>query len=333
MNKSRLLYLATIISLVGISLLFLSSLAHADQTGLMPNVNTALNITPAIGYSTLRVKPATELPLATGGAFRIVCTPSHMSNDDPLVFQNQQGAAHHHTFYGNTSTNYASDVANMAIIGNSTCKGGLANRSSYWVPSMIDTATNKAIVPQLAIFYYKTGRTPAGLINVPPPGLRMLTGNGKATSALDSKANYTCLGRTPAYGWKRSIPVCNMGETMQMKVEFPQCWDGINLDSPDHKAHMAFTNRFLTTANKCPTTHPVAIPDISVNFNYKTVYGVDMSHWRLSSDNYVGLGGYSAHADWVNGWNATIMQSIVTNCLNKGVDCHASLLGNGTMIY
>lgn len=333
MTKSRLLYLTTIISLVGLSLLFLSSLVQADQTGLMPRVDNSLNITPALGYSTLRIKAATELPYPTGGAFRIVCTPSHMSNDDPIVYPNQPGAAHHHTFYGNTSTNYASDVANMANIGNSTCKGGLANRSAYWVPSMIDTTTHKAVVPALAIFYYKTGRTPAGLINVPPKGLRMLTGNGKATSELTSTANYTCLGRTPAYGWKRSIPVCNPGETMQMKVEFPQCWDGKNLDSPDHKAHMAFTNRFLTTANKCPATHPMAIPDISVNFNYKTVLGVDMSKWRLSSDNYSGPGGYSAHGDWINAWNPTVITNIVNNCLNKGLDCHASLLGNGTMIY
>ncbi len=293
------------------------------------------NMVPAIGYSTIRVKATTEVLAATGGAFRIVCKPSHMSTDDPIVFPNLKGAAHHHTFYGNTSTNYASDVNNMSSVGNSTCNGGLVNRSSYWMPSMINTATNIPVLPELAIFYYKTGRTPSGLINVPPKGLRMIAGNGKATSEAQGQANYTCLGRTPFYGWKRGIPICNLGETMQMKIDFPQCWDGKNLDSADHKSHMAHTNRLLTTANKCPTTHPISLPNLSVNFNFKVALGANMSKWRLSSDNYsAGLpGGYSGHADWVNGWNEEFITTIVKNCLNKGVDCHASYLGDGRMIY
>lgn len=318
-----------------LALLLITCTAQAEQTGLMPVIDTDLNILPAVSFNTIRVQPTTEIPPATGGAFRVVCTPSHMSNDDPIVFPNQKGAAHHHTFFGNTSTNYTSDVSNLGIIGNSTCKGGLVNRSSYWVPSMINTVNHAPVLPQLAIFYYKTGRTPAGLINVPPKGLRMISGNMQANSALTSKAHFTCLGRTPFYGWKNSIPVCDLGETMQMKISFPQCWDGENLDAPDHKSHMAFTSRFLTTANKCPITHPVSIPEITVNFNYKVNTDVDMSKWRLSSDNYDNelAGGFSAHADWINGWNEEFITSIVKNCLNKGVDCHASLLGDGRRIY
>lgn len=319
--------------IIGIGCLIFSSVAFADS--FMPYVDLSKEIIPAIGFSTIRVQPTPEIPPATGGAFRVVCTPSHMSNDDPIVFPNQKGAAHHHTFFGNTSTNYASDVSNLTIVGNSTCKGGLVNRSAYWVPSMINTVNHAPVLPQLAIFYYKTGRTPAGLIKVPPKGLRMIAGNMRANSALTSQAHFTCLGKTPFYGWKSSIPACNLGETMQMKISFPQCWDGKNLDSPDHKSHMAFTDRFLTTANKCPTTHPISIPSISVNFNYKVDDGVDMSKWRLSSDNYADSlpGGFSAHADWINGWNEQFITSIVNNCLNKGVDCHASLLGDGKRIY
>ena len=312
----------------------ISLTAHADQSGLMPNVNSALNMPQAIGFNVLRIKPATELPVATGGAFRIVCTPSHMSYDDPIVFPNQPGAAHHHTFFGNTSTNYASDLNNMVNIGNSTCKGGLANRSAYWVPSMIDTMTNAAVLPEKSIIYYKTGYVPMGLVKPPPKGLRMIAGNMKGNSeATSSKAFYTCAGRTPFYGWKKSIPACNVGEYMGAMVEFPQCWDGVNLDAPDHKSHMAYSNKSLTTANKCPTTHPVGIPQISFNFSYKVAAGVDMSKWRLASDNYIGAAGYSGHADWLSGWNASIMDRLVKNCLNKGVDCHASLLGDGYQIY
>ena len=305
------------------------------QVGLMPAVNISTDIAPAIGYSELRVKPTTEIPPATGGAFRVVCTPSHMSNDDPVVYPFQQGAAHHHTFFGNTSVSYKSDLMTFATTGNSTCKGGIMNRSAYWMPSMIDTVTKAAIKPDLAIFYYKTGRTPAGLINVPPKGLRMIAGNSKATSSTTSKANFTCLSRVPFYGWKTSIPACNVGETMQMHVAFPQCWDGKNLDSPDHQSHMAYTVRTLTTANKCPTSHPIALPQVTVNFNYKVTATNNPASWRLASDNYAASlpGGFSAHADWVNGWDETFITGIVKNCLNKGVDCKAHLLGDGRMFY
>ena len=306
------------------------------QVGLMPAVDISTDITPAIGYSEIRVKPTTDLPIAgTGGAFRIICKPSHMSNDDPVVYPNQQGAAHHHTFFGNTSVTYKSDLMNFANTGNTTCSGGTMNRSAYWMPSMIDTASKTAVKPDLAMFYYKNGRTPTGLINAPPKGLRMIAGNSKATSSTTSKASFTCLSRVPFYGWKTSIPSCNVGETMQMHVTFPQCWDGKNLDSPDHQSHMASTVRTLTTANKCPTSHPIALPEITVNFNYKVSATHNPASWRLASDNYAASlpGGFSGHADWVNGWDENFMAGIVKNCINKSVDCRAHLLGDGRMFY
>ena len=122
---------------------------------------------------------------------------------------------------------------------------------------------------------------------------------------------------------------------MQMHVAFPQCWDGKNLDSPDHQSHMAETKRLLTTANKCPTSHPIALPQVTVNFNYKVTASNQQATWRLASDNYVASlpGGFSGHADWVNGWDEKFITGIVKNCLNKGVDCHAHLLGDGRMFY
>lgn len=309
------------------------------QVALMPAVDIGQNILAAAGFSTVRIKSSTLSTPATGGAFRIVCTPSHMNNDDPVVYPNQKGAAHHHTFFGNTSVDFKSDLMNFANVGNSTCRGGIANRSAYWVPSMIDTATKKPITAETAIFYYKTGRTPPSLIKAPPKGLRMISGESKATSAETSKANFTCIppsgSNKPFYGWHKTIPNCAPGETMQMHVAFPHCWDGKNLDSPDHKSHMAFTNRLLTTANKCPTSHPIALPQVTVNFNYYIPKANHTVNWRLASDNYSNslAGGYSSHADWVNGWDDKIMAGIVKNCLNRGVDCHAHLLGDGRTLY
>ena len=314
------------------------------QVALMPAVDISKNVPDAIGYSDLRIQPTTEQPLAgQDGAVRITCEVSRMSNDDPLVYPNQPGAAHHHTFFGNTTTNAKSDLMSFANTGNSTCKGGIMNRSAYWVPSMIDTVTHTPIVPQAAIFYYKRGYTvPAAYITAPPKGLRMIAGNSKATSesTMSESGQYSCIPpddgvKRAWFPWQRSIPNCDLGWTMQMNVGFPQCWDGVNLDSPDHKSHMAFPDGRLPTANKCPATHPIAIPNISVNFNFKITQLNQTKTWRLASDNYsdTSPGGYTAHADWVNGWDEKVMASIVKNCLQKDLDGHAHLLCDGRTYY
>lgn len=311
------------------------------QVALMPAVDTSKNMIPAIGYDTLRVQPTTELtPTSDIGAFRIVCTPSKMSNDDPIVYPNQPGAAHHHTFFGNTSINATSDLMALHTTGNSTCNGGIMNRSAYWVPSIIDTSTNTPIKPTFSIFYYKSGYTvPANLITPPPNGLRIISGNSKSISAATSSAMFSCY--PPAgvdaltWKWSKSIYNCPAGWSLEEKVVFPQCWDGINLDSPDHKSHMAFADGALSTANKCPSTHPIAIPEISINAQYIIASDNQALNWRLASDNYdkSSPGGFSSHADWVNGWDQNFISGIVKNCINTNSDCHAHLLGDGRMFY
>ncbi|WP_309624448.1 DUF1996 domain-containing protein [Methylibium sp.] len=57
---------------------------------------------------------------------------------------------------------------------------------------------------------------------------------------------------------------CLVGDELWQGVFFPQCWDGKNLDSPDHKSHMAYPSD-----GGCPRSHPVALP---------------------------------SHGDWWNGW-------------------------------
>ena len=317
--------------------------ANIIQVALMPAVDINKNIASAAGFSGLRIAATSEqAPVSGDGAFRISCAVSHMSNDDPLVYPNQQGAAHHHTFYGNTSLNYKSDLNNLSNVGNSTCNGGTMNRSAYWHPTLIDISTNAPVLPDRneALFYYKIGfdGVPANLIKAPPKGLRMLTGNSKAVSAGETtNTEYVCMskstGNSNGMARQSSIPNCNVGDYMQMVVSFPQCWDGKNLDSPNHKDHMANPNG--QTANKCPASHPVAIPKISLNMWFTITRTNQAANWRLASDNYAksSPGGYSGHADWVNGWDEATMAGIVRNCLNPNKDAHAHLLCDGRMFY
>ena len=322
-----------------------STSSNLIQVGLMPTVDISKNMVPAVGFNSLRYQATTEVAPDSGGEFRVTCAYSHMSNDDPLVYPNQQGAAHHHTFFGNTSVNYKSDLNTFGAVGNSTCNGGIMNRSAYWVPSMINTETNAPIVPNgNALIYYKSGSIDGTLIKAPPKGLRMIAGNAKATNnSVWNNAAFTChpaAGSTSVWNKGMEIPVgkCQAGDDLMFSIYFPQCWDGVNLDSPNHKDHMAYV---LYRADQlpnyyCPATHPIAIPQITVNVHYTILPTDKLEKWRLASDNYTfngTNGGYSAHSDYVEGWDRTAMEGIIKNCINAKKDCHAHLLGDGRMFY
>jgi hypothetical protein len=117
-----------------------------------------------------------------------------------------------------------------------------------------------------------------------------------------------------------------------IEITFPFCWDGVNLDSPNHKAHMANQlNQVGTTVRVCPVSHPVLLPSFSFNAKWEIVAGDDLSEWRLSSDQYDGTleAGLSIHADAVWIWDVSTMKALVDNCLNAYRDCHNHLLGDG----
>ncbi len=118
---------------------------------------------------------------------------------------------------------------------------------------------------------------------------------------------------------------CSEGnQRLFMEIRFPQCWDGINYDSANHKTHMSYP-----TGNGCPSSHPVAIPEIQVRVEYD-YNDQSRRNWRLSSDYYTGgQGGYSSHADWWFGWNVDMLQRIRNTCWAVTYDCHVNYLGNG----
>jgi hypothetical protein len=250
------------------------------------------------GSDTFRVRTNGEFPRfnpdeAGVGAFRTVCRYSHMNTDDPIVVPRQPGASHLHMFWGNTKTDAFSTAETIARSGNGTCRGGIANRTAYWAPAVIDTRTGAPLAPELIHVYYKSayqGSRP-DQIQPLPDGLRMVAGNAKA-SAVQDHMGWGCFD---GGGRSATIPRCRPGDHVSMDVEFPSCWDGQHLDSDDHKKHMAYG----TFGRGCPASHPVALPVISYHVLFPVSAGTDTSTWRLSSDTYdAGLpGGFSVHGE------------------------------------
>lgn len=294
----------------------------------MPAFNPALIPPPNTGASDRRISNTGEAPRSSDiGAFRTACDYSHMNQDDPILYPGQQGRSHLHVFFGNTQTDYRSTAESIATKGNSTCRGGIVNRSAYWVPAMIDTRDGRPIRPRESGFYYKTGYQgvkPAQVVSF-PQGFRMIAGNALSTRPQNF-VRYGCNG----LNWKNSIPVCTSGN-VEMMVIFPQCWDGVNLTSPDGRSHVAYAN-----GRGCPSGFPVALPEVSVIAIYPVANGSgsDSSTWRLSSDNYTGApGGFSGHADWFHGWEQEVMDTWVTRVINLSRDGGSHIVGDGRAIY
>jgi hypothetical protein len=244
-----------------------------------------------------------------------------MNFDDALVFPGVQGATHLHTYFGNTGARFDSTAQSIGNSGGGSCRGGTANRSAYWVPSMIDTRNGRPLAPSLIHVYYKTGYNGIAdaAIKPWPKGFRMIAG-ASSSKLAQSQVSYRCNG-----GASQSyIPACN--GTLSMWVSFPQCWDGVNLASPDHKSHVAYPS-----GGRCPSSHPVPTPELSIGVEYATTYG-DSSTWRLSSDINGAPAGSSGHADWINGWDEQLMNTWVTQIVNRGLSGGSHMIGDGRVM-
>jgi Domain of unknown function (DUF1996) len=288
------------------------------------------------GFTDIRVQAGADFPPLSSdgtGNFRIVCNFSHMAADDPLVAPGVPGGSHLHVFFGNTGVNAYSTAASIATTGASTCRGGIMNRSAYWVPALIDTATGTPLAPFESHFYYKTGYN--GIrpseVNFIPTGLRMIAGDSRNTSATSASGTFSCHDApSSAPAPARQMINCPVGSELRISILFPQCWDGVNLDSPDHKSHMSFT-----VNQRCPATHPVPLPEISFHIAYKVKEANAPLRWRLASDNYSTSqpGGLSFHADWVDGWRKEFMETWVNRCDREARDCGSHRLGDGRTFY
>jgi hypothetical protein len=320
----------------------------ADTSNLplaKPGVSTAMLTAPG-------AIPSVSTDPFGDGAFRLLCNWSKISYDDPMVYPGQPGAAHLHTFFGNTAIDAFTTPDNIRSKGNASCRGGTVNLSGYWVPAMINVATSQPVLPGGLIVYYKTGfwTWMGNMLSSPiqpiPKGLRMIVGDASRITA-NPDGWFACLGSN---GLARdgtggtSIPSCVAGETLRVHIDFPQCWDGVNLDSPDHKSHMsrpvAWWDDPATKGQpspdaqrpfKCPADHPVVLPLITFNTDYPVTVGDDTSKWRLASDTYDSKlpGGYSVHADWMNGWDPVISDIWGMKCMRDRRDCGSYNLGDG----
>ncbi|MFN8015122.1 MAG: DUF1996 domain-containing protein [Acidimicrobiia bacterium] len=271
------------------------------------------------------------------GAFRFNCNPSHLAYVDPIVFPGQNGASHLHMFYGNKKTNYNSTQTSLKNTGGGSCDGGPLNRTAYWIPAMLDT-NGKARLPINTVVYYKVTEASISKVQTMPEGLRMIAGNAKAMAPQNTGHifyKFKCVDNngngSTIFDEQFTIGNCPSNSRLYMNLAFPQCWDGVNLDSADHKSHLTYLD---WGATNCPSTHPVLLPQVSLNLAWETGSGTS-NGWYFSSDDMTSMGmgkmpgGTTVHADWFMAWDDTILTTWTNNCLKKQLSCFGGQTGDG----
>jgi hypothetical protein len=235
------------------------------------------------------------------------CRFSHSAPDDPIVFPGKAGASHDHTFVGNRSTNASSTYASLRRSPTS-CRRA-EDTAGYWVPTLLQNGT--PVPPQSATIYYRRGTL--AQVTTFANNLRMIAGDANATTPQGMRVTFWSCGALSGVPPSSTVPTCPdaRGSFLRLHVRFPSCWDGANLDSSDHKGHMAYA-----MGRRCPSTHPVAVPAITQIYRYATRGG---DGFTLASG-----GQFSAHADFVNAWKPGALRRLVDDCLNALVHCGRS---------
>lgn len=283
------------------------------------------------------------------GAFRLICMPGHLAYDDPIVYPGEPGRSHLHQFFGNDGVNAFSTYETLRTTGESTC-GNKDNRSGYWIPAMLN-GKGQVVRPDYLQVYYKSRPKTDPIVSDPnhpqyqgqavdlPRGLRYIFGYNMLamTGPADPNAMwFNCDGPGAVPGHYPTIAATNCpsaGARLGATVYAPSCWDGVNLDSPDHRSHMAYAS-YTPGYLKCPATHPFVIPQFTLGAWYQT--DADVLNWHLSSDVMPGMpakpGGTTFHADWFGAWDDTILRTWHDNCINRMLACSGANLGQGQRI-
>jgi len=185
---------------------------------------------------------------------------------------------HVHTFYGPPLLYPKLTFDDLRNSDPSLSSGNIEeNNSLYWHPAVYHVADNGKKTLQeseMTTVYYnwKPGKTTAF-----PPGFRMVT---PGEDVFDE-------GKTPGAG------------EMELSISFQSCWDGVNLDSPDHMSHVAFPKG---KNEKCPKSHPVKIPRLDFFIRW---FNTKKAKWRFADDSL------RFHADYVSGWDESFLQSLL----------------------
>ncbi|GAB3142656.1 hypothetical protein GCM10027258_28110 [Amycolatopsis stemonae] len=149
-----------------------------------------------------------------------------------------------------------------------------------------------------------------------PLGLKILYGDAKQSTngPANARPSWTCTGfedrLTDLY------PICPQGSKVERIHAFPNCWDGKNTDSANHRTHIVFANQ----QGKCPQGFK-NVPQLQVTLVYNIPQDVQQKgQYKVDAFAQEKHNPRSDHDDFANVMSRKIMGRVV-NCINSGKAC------------
>ncbi|MGW2741106.1 DUF1996 domain-containing protein [Streptomyces sp. NPDC001450] len=295
---------------------------YADITSVQPNVPN-----PPQQADASRGTFTSECGVNAGGLF---------NSDNVIVAPGVSNGAHHfHDYIGNQSNNAFASDEDLASAETSCVDQG--DKSTYYWPVLRlqngkqerdagapggGTEGNAGqIVTAKQVTLTFVGN-PRGKVTEMPRLLRIITGDAKAfvNGPANANASWSCTGFEDRQ-LKDKYPLCPSGSDVVRTFHFQSCWDGRNIDSANHRTHVAFAG----PDGACPEgfraipqlvqriVYDVAAPSLNDGGRTVPLFAVDSFPEQLHKP-------VTDHGDFINVFDEDLMREMV-DCINSGRTC------------
>ncbi|MFG2677807.1 DUF1996 domain-containing protein [Streptomyces sp. NPDC048392] len=272
------------------------------------------------------------------GSFTAVCgvNENNLFNSDNLIVAPgvDNGAHHTHDYVGNQDNNAFSSDEDLAA-ADTSCQNQGDKSTYYWPVLRLQDGTQEfdagdlgggaegnvgKILKAAQAEIRFVGNQRSDVVAM-PKFLRVITGDAKAftNGVANANSSFSCTGFEDRQVTDKYV-LCPEGSQVVRTSNFQSCWDGQNIDSANHRDHVAFVQQ----DGSCPNGFQ-AIPQLQVRLVYdvpaptiengqvRNPYAVDGFPEQLHKP-------ITDHNDFINVMDEDLMNEVV-DCINRGEDC------------
>ncbi|MEV0638317.1 DUF1996 domain-containing protein [Streptomyces sp. NPDC050619] len=295
------------------------------------------------------VQPAADSPSPRKGGSRGTFVTSCgvnaeglFNSDNVIVAPGVSNGAHHfHDYVGNQANDAFTSDDDLAN-GETSCVDQEDKSTYYWPVLRLQNGTQEQdadapgggtegnageIVTPKQVTLTFVGN-PRGKVTAMPRFLRIITGDAKAfvNGTANANASWSCTGFEDRQ-LKDKYPLCPRGSDVVRTFKFQSCWDGRDIDSANHRTHVAFAQ----ADGACPAgfeaipqlvqriVYDVDAPSLQDGGRTTPLFAVDSFPEQLHKP-------VTDHGDFINVFDDELMREMA-DCINDGRTCGAGAGG------